>query len=139
MLFNKFILQKLPANFLDRKGITELIRGYIDSSKLVFLHSTGRYDIINERLGHWSDGNWYSNKTYKPTVKEITKWDDQYWNNQCWNDPYRTTPVYNQKNTSMYLPAQFCEYCGDLLKGEHEKTNGCCNICLNEFLTAHSK
>jgi hypothetical protein len=25
------------------------------------------------------------------------------------------------------------------LEGEHEKTNGCCNICLNEFLTAHSK
>jgi hypothetical protein len=147
MLFNKLILQRLPANFLDRKGIVELIRGYIDSSKLVFLHGTGRYDIINERLGHWSDGNWYSNKTYKPTIKEITKWDSQYWDDQCWNDPYKTVPTYNQKNTYKYLPSHdpmkriylFCEYCGDPLKGEHEKTNGCCNICLNEFLAAHSK
>lgn len=37
------------------------------SSKLAFLRADGEYAIFNEELGHWSDGVWYSNHSYRYT------------------------------------------------------------------------
>jgi hypothetical protein len=41
------------------------ISEYIGYSKLLFLDSDDKYTIINEELGKWTDGNWYSNDSYK--------------------------------------------------------------------------
>ena len=41
------------------------ISEYIGYSKLIFLDSKDKYTIINEELGKWSSGNWYSNDSYK--------------------------------------------------------------------------
>lgn len=34
-------------------------------NKLVFLNTKNDYFIVNEAAGHWLDGNWYSNNSYK--------------------------------------------------------------------------
>jgi len=42
-----------------------LIRGYIGTgSKLIFLDGNNKPTIINEKAGHWSDKNWFSNYSY---------------------------------------------------------------------------
>ena len=46
-------------------GFLEDLIGF--GSKFIFLHTDGRYSIINESKGHWDDDNdtWYSNDAYK--------------------------------------------------------------------------
>jgi hypothetical protein len=61
------MLKKLPANFLQCPTTRELLRGYIGSSKLVFLDNTGRFTIINETAGSWSGDTWYSNDSHEQT------------------------------------------------------------------------
>jgi len=63
-IFNNTILKKLPSDFLDKKHIVTLISGYCQSSKLLFLDSAGNAKIINEKLGIWENGNWFSNRSY---------------------------------------------------------------------------
>ena len=58
-------LKSLPENFLHCATIRELIAAYIDNSKLVFLTGEGEPVIINEHLGTWDEGDWYSNASYK--------------------------------------------------------------------------
>jgi hypothetical protein len=41
------------------------ISEYIGYSKLIFLDVDDKYTIINEEMGKWTDGNWYSNDSYK--------------------------------------------------------------------------
>jgi glutamine amidotransferase len=59
------MLKRLPSDFLTDEGITDLISYSIGSSKLVFLDSNDHATIINEDYGHWHEGNWYSNDSYK--------------------------------------------------------------------------
>jgi hypothetical protein len=61
------MLKKLPANFLNCDTTRELLRGYIGSSKLIFLDNTGRFTIINEAAGNWSGDSWYSNDSHEQT------------------------------------------------------------------------
>jgi len=64
-LFNQLILQKLPRDFTTNEAILNLLAQYIDYSKLIFLDSFDNWTIVNEDLGHWDGGNWYSNESYK--------------------------------------------------------------------------
>ena len=67
-VFNNFILKNLPTDFLSYKHYRHLIEGYIDSSKLAFLRVDGTISIINEHLGHWKGGTWFSNSSYQNKV-----------------------------------------------------------------------
>lgn len=94
--FIENILQKLPDNFLRNDVLVELISGYINASKLVFMDNNGKIDIINEQLGKWENGIWYSNDTYKFSYKSYVygnKFDD------CWEENYRFIP------SKKYIPA----------------------------------
>lgn len=62
---NKQILQKLPTNFLKHEGTIALLKKFCSGSKLVFLDNEGNHTIINENLGSWDDGVWFSNTSYK--------------------------------------------------------------------------
>jgi len=62
--FNE-ILKGFSHDFVNCQTTKSFIEEYISYSKLIFLRSNGEYDIFNEHLGHWSDGNWYSNDSYK--------------------------------------------------------------------------
>lgn len=61
-------LKKLPVNFLRNDSILELISKYIGYSKLVFLDSQNKHTIVNEGLGIWEGGDWFSNDSYKDTL-----------------------------------------------------------------------
>jgi len=73
-VFNRDILKELPDNFLDSIGITDMIEDYIGHSKLIFLDVDGRYDILNEHLGTWSRGVWFSNDSHKRKAYSYANW-----------------------------------------------------------------
>lgn len=59
------MLKKFNHNFLSCDMTKYFISEYIGYSKLLFLDDNDKYTIINEELGKWTDGNWYSNDSYK--------------------------------------------------------------------------
>ena len=73
-LFNEQILRRLKSNFLKDKTQRKLIESFIGYSKLAFIDRAGRYEILNERKGLWSEGMWYSNETFKPKPKYEYGW-----------------------------------------------------------------
>lgn len=61
--FNEHILQLLPDNFLINHDIKQVLEEYCRRSftKIIFMDSAGKVNIINESAGEWVDGTWYSN------------------------------------------------------------------------------
>jgi hypothetical protein len=59
------MLKKYKHDFLACDMSKYFISEYIEYSKLIFLSADDKYTIINEELGKWADGNWYSNDSYK--------------------------------------------------------------------------
>lgn len=59
------MLKKFKHNFLSCDMTKYFISEYIGYSKLIFLDNKDKYTIINEEMGKWSSGNWYSNDSYK--------------------------------------------------------------------------
>ena len=59
------MLKKFKHDFTNCEMTKYFISEYIGYSKLIFLDSNDRYTIINQELGKWTDGNWYSNDSYK--------------------------------------------------------------------------
>lgn len=91
------MLKRYRHNFLTCEMSKFFISEYIGYSKLIFLDSKDKYTIINEGLGKWTDGNWYSNDSYKEyksyvyygnkkvekTKMDATaKWDTSIFDNQ---------------------------------------------------------
>lgn len=80
------MLKKFKHNFLMCDMTKYFISEYIGYSKLIFLDNKDKYTIINEELGKWSSGNWYSNDSYKQVndykyygnKKVYTKTDDKF-------------------------------------------------------------
>lgn len=60
----------MGLDFLNQEHIVGLMSGYIGHSKLIFMGGDGVTHIINEEMGSWKDGNWYSNLqwNYTPIV-----------------------------------------------------------------------
>lgn len=74
--FNTKVLTKLykrDSRFIYKDHYRELIRGYIGRSKLVFINNKGHFQVINEQMGEWEDGIWYSNTSYKPMPTPVAK------------------------------------------------------------------
>lgn len=68
-VFARDWLTQMPADWLDNDVLVTLVEEFIGSDKMAFLRfREGRpwYDILNERLGEWEEGIWYSNDTYEP-------------------------------------------------------------------------
>jgi len=59
------MLKKFSHNFISCDMTKYFISEYIGYSKLIFLDVDDKYTIINEEMGKWTDGNWYSNDSYK--------------------------------------------------------------------------
>lgn len=90
--FNE-ILKKLPLNFLRNESIKELLSNYIDYSKLIFLDDNNGHTIINEGLGIWEGGNWFSNDSYKDALPF-----SYFGNNKVYKDDSSSWGDYNLKN-----------------------------------------
>lgn len=59
------VLARLPEGFHRDPVMQELIRGYLHGDKVVFLDAAGQFVIVNEKLGHWDNGIWYSNTSFR--------------------------------------------------------------------------
>jgi hypothetical protein len=99
------MLKKFKHNFLSCDMTKYFISEYIGYSKLIFLDNKDKYTIINEEMGKWASGNWYSNdsyKEYKPyvyygnqkvakgtAVDYTKKWTEDYIDD-AWDTPATT-------------------------------------------------
>lgn len=70
-MFNETYLQSFPSNFLESWQMCDMIEKFIGNSKLVFLDNENNDTILNEDMGVWDMGCWFSNTTYKSS-----KWMD---------------------------------------------------------------
>jgi hypothetical protein len=120
------MLKKFSHNFLTCEMSKFFISEYIGYSKLIFLDNKDKYTIINEELGKWSSGNWYSNDSYKEyndysyhgnvkvakgannSVDFSAKWDDM----DVWDSPTPKTYTYDDKE--LYDEWEIYEYLCDL-------------------------
>lgn len=103
------MLRGFKHNFLNCDTTKLFIADYIGSSKLLFLDSSGKYTIINERYGHWNDDNWYSNDSYKSYNdyvyygnKKVSK-SKQTYNYDYWYDEPIKEEVSNDWQIYEYL------------------------------------
>lgn len=64
-MFNELFLKQLPKDFYTKQVYHDLIESYIGGSKLLFLDTNNDAYIINESMGVWDLGCWFSNTTYK--------------------------------------------------------------------------
>jgi len=60
-----------PVKSLESSEVLEKIKSEIGYSKLVFLTNDNRHIIVNEKLGDWHDGCWFSNGSHKTNY---TRW-----------------------------------------------------------------
>ena len=71
-LFNEDIIQPFVRRWgnleIFEDPIKKLIESRIGYSKLIFMDNQGNSKIFNEDKGHWDDGVWYSNTSYKPYI-----------------------------------------------------------------------
>ena len=66
MLFNRKVLQKLPADFMNSPLYKKMLEETIGTwNKMIIIRADGQHWILNEEQGEWSDGVWYSNSSYK--------------------------------------------------------------------------
>lgn len=77
----------------------ELVGDAIGYSKFGILDTVGNYYIINEDRGYWTDGVWYSNKSYEEK-KPITKTETT------------TYTTYNWYKEKKYKSIFKCDKCG---------------------------
>ncbi len=107
------MLKKFNHNFLGCDMSKYFISQYIGYSKLVFLDADDRYTIINEELGKWADGNWYSNDSYKQyndfkyygnkKVYNDTKVDPKYTLDDEWDYDYTDINVDDEWEMYEYI------------------------------------
>lgn len=80
ILFNLNILSKLPEGWEKSEVICTLVQSFIGhGNKLAFLNSDNETLILNEQLGEWDEGCWYSNTSYK-APKLVTTTAGNNWN-----------------------------------------------------------
>jgi predicted glutamine amidotransferase len=83
--FNE-MLQNFSHDFINCNQTKDFIASYIGSSKLVFLDSSDNHNIINEKMGHWSDGNWFSNDSYKESLDFYYYGNQKVGKSSVWSD-----------------------------------------------------
>lgn len=115
-IFAEEYLSLLPKDWEDNPIIAEFIEDYIGYSKIVMLHKTKGYFIYNEKSGHWFEGNWYSNDSYKPRKYNgfFNTCNNGYWDHetQRW---ISVTEVKNKNKYKKELPVLVkCDQCSKL-------------------------
>lgn len=74
------MIRRVGWTFPFKKACVEMLDMLCDrSSKLVFLSNRGQYKIINEQLGKWRGGCWYSDgaSVCESGAKRSSVWDDR--------------------------------------------------------------
>ena len=86
------ILRDLPAGWHNVSNLKVLVEMDAGRNKLVFLSADGNPFIVNEALGSWEDGVWYSNTHWKPfkPYKTGKPGKDGWWSYMPGNGTYKT-------------------------------------------------
>lgn len=91
MLFAAAIRKQIYSGKFDPSNLftKEVIKSFDDSvgsNKLIFMDGSGQAAIINEELGSWDDGCWYSNtysyKKYQYITKNFSN-QSSLWGDDC--------------------------------------------------------
>jgi predicted glutamine amidotransferase len=145
-LFNEIILKNLPANFTTNSATIDLISHFIGYSKLVIISGKDSL-IINEHLGHWNGGDWYSNDSYKDkiqytsvkyTKKSATNWD-RWTPADYYGDTYYTPTTKTDKRTKTTITddseSNICDCCTEHAPSHYnyEYNIFMCDKCINTF------
>lgn len=151
--FNKSILQKLPDGWYDNDGIFSLIESFADASKLAFIRHDGTYRIVNEELGHWVSGVWFSNKGYETprwaryrysssTANKSTQYSLPMKTNENQRSAYNLDSSFEQytsdedwydQTRQESKPITKCMLCQEDLKDQDELDSGYCGYCWGTF------
>jgi hypothetical protein len=105
-IFNNNFLKGLPVNFVRNDSLMQLIEFSIGiNNKFVFLDCYGDFYIINENIGTWQNGAWYSNKSY---LSMPTYFNKSYAHN--------ITDEFEEDDEEITMP---CECCGEVIDIEN--------------------
>lgn len=130
-LFNESIVKQLPANFIHNTAIIEMLGNYIGYSKLVIISGENAV-IVNEQLGQWDGGNWYSNSSYKP-YKEVSykKASEYKYSYKDWGDIDSPKMIYDQKSKTMIeeKAPQICDCCTSVVSSTKYNREFNAHIC----------
>ena len=78
------------------------------SNKFVFLNNNNKAVIINEQLGHWFEGDWYSNSSYKASTPS-------YYNYDAWSERSYMGANKGGRTYVKSQPDHDCELCGTVV------------------------
>lgn len=77
-IFVEDFLTTFDPSFYKDSAVCATIAGLIAGSKLIFLDAEGNHSIVNEHLGMWKDGVWYSNDSgFRRAAWSIWSWEDE--------------------------------------------------------------
>ena len=158
-VFGEGVLEYIPnlKEMIQNPGLQFLIESSIGWSKLIFLDNEGDVTILNERDGIWeTDGSWYSNNGYLNTYQVVKKgtgskyhdwkddWSGMY--DKTDDEKYYTYDDYKKNKNGIKKYTGYdtwqdeeCEYCYYPLESYKELENGCCNRCLELFLSGNEE
>jgi hypothetical protein len=95
---------KNPENLFNPKSIESAwIDNLSTGSKICLLHADGRCVIYGEKLGHWVEDDWFSNKSYEENNYSyfrscaINSWDDDIYSN--WDKPIDNASSYEKRQS----------------------------------------
>lgn len=126
--FNNEILKKLPKDFYKNDYFVDMLEDYVGTNKLIFIDSNSEVVIINEKLGDWHKGVWYSNSTYKYSY--ITKYTANGYN-YSYVDVEEDAGFEEGDFDSYGNVTTSCSYCGYGLVSDKEIRDGICEECLD--------
>jgi len=85
-------INKGNPRFIYTEYGNRTLKACIGSSKLVFLNKKGESVIVNESAGHWQDGVWYSNDSYKTIKVRYSNFSSPYYSaSHCYSGTYSST------------------------------------------------
>lgn len=122
-IFNRDILKKLDKDFYKNKYTMSVLGAMIEHSKFIFLDNEGLISIVNEHLGTWDKGIWYSNTTYKPYYMNPYESSTHGW---------KTYAEKSDKIKQNKTIEGVCEYCGKILCKD-DYYNDYCMECFYEI------
>jgi len=61
--FIERVLEPMPRGFLNDNRTVTMLEHFIGASRMLFMDKCGTVTILNEELGVWRRGLWYSNET----------------------------------------------------------------------------
>lgn len=112
-IFAEDIVSRLPHGWQDNSAMSELVRQYAGDAKLIFMFESGRIDILNEDLGNWHNGCWFSNQWYV---------EDRY-------ETYSVGSGFQKQDGDWFFSEEECALCQAPLM-HHELEDMTCEDCI---------